>query len=102
MYSHVLFQMALKRPNAISFSKKNDIRPFEDTTSLDFWASKNDASLFVIGQDTKKRPDSLTFVRMFDGKVLDMCQVGVTNFVSMADLQVSLSFPSFVLVNNQE
>jgi ribosome production factor 2 len=83
-----LFQMALKRPNAISFSKKNDIRPFEDTTSLEFWASKNDASLFVIGQDTKKRPDGITFVRMFDGRVLDMCEVGVTNFVSMADLQV--------------
>lgn len=84
-------QMALKRPNAISFSKKNDIRPFEDTASLDFWASKNDASLFVIGQDTKKRPDGLTFVRMFDGRVLDMCEVGVTNFVSMADLKVQLS-----------
>lgn len=82
--------MALKRPNAISFSKKNDIRPFEDATSLDFWASKNDASLFVIGQDTKKRPDGLTFVRMFDGRVLDICEVGVTNFVSMTDLQVSI------------
>ena len=80
--------MALKRPNAISFSKKNDVRPFEDASSLEFWAGKNDASLFVLGQDTKKRPDGLTFVRMFDGRVLDMVEVGVTNFVSMAELKV--------------
>ncbi|KAF8323671.1 Brix-domain-containing protein [Clavulina sp. PMI_390] len=85
--------MALKRPHAISFSKKNDVRPFEDASSLDFWASKNDASLFLLGQDTKKRPDGLTFVRMFDGRVLDMCEVGVTNFVSMADLKTHKSTP---------
>jgi ribosome production factor 2 len=84
--------MALKRPNAVSFSKKNDIRPFEDTTSLEFWAKKNDASLFVIGQDTKKRPDGLTFVRMFDGRVLDMCEVGVTSFRSMSELKVTRTF----------
>lgn len=43
--------MALKRPYAISFSKKNEIRPFEPSgaASLEFFASKNDASLFLIG-----------------------------------------------------
>jgi len=85
--------MALKRPNAISFAKKNDIRPFEDSSSLDFWSLKNDASLFIIGQDTKKRPDGLTFARMFDGRVLDMCEVGVTSFVSMNDIKTQKSTP---------
>ena len=80
--------MALKRPDAISFSKKNLIRPFEDTTSLEFWSSKNDSSLFVVGQSTKKRPDGLTLVRMYDGKVLDMCELGVEKFVSMDDFKV--------------
>ncbi|KAI0956533.1 hypothetical protein AcW1_005189 [Taiwanofungus camphoratus] len=80
--------MALKRPNAISFSKKNAIRPFEDTASLEFWARKNDASLFVVGQSTKKRPDGLVFVRMFDGRVLDMCEVGIDEWVSMTDFKV--------------
>ncbi len=84
-------QMALKRPNAISFSKKNVIRPFEDASSLEFWAKKNDASLFVVGQTTKKRPDGLTFVRMFDNRVLDMCEVGVQGWKSMADFKVSIS-----------
>ncbi|KAI0028768.1 Brix-domain-containing protein [Vararia minispora EC-137] len=75
--------MALKRPHAISFSKKNTVRPFEDASALEFWAQKNDASMFVVGQSTKKRPDGLTLVRTFDGRVLDMCELGVDRFVSM-------------------
>jgi len=87
--------MALKRPHAIAFNKKNSIHPFDaDSTSgasLEFWASKNDASLFVVGQTTKKRPHGLTFVRMFDGKVLDMTEVGVESWVGMAEFKVFLS-----------
>ena len=83
--------MALKRPDVISFSKKNTVRPFEDASSLEFWSNKNDASMFVVGQSTKKRPDDLTFVRMFNGKVLDMVEVGVDKFVSMVEYKVSRS-----------
>ncbi|THH13704.1 hypothetical protein EW146_g6546 [Bondarzewia mesenterica] len=85
--------MSLKRPHAISFSKKNEIRPFEDATSLEFWANKNDASMFVVGQTTKKRPNGLTLARMFDGKVLDMCEVGVENFVSMNEFKTPKAAP---------
>jgi ribosome production factor 2 len=81
-------KMALKRPHAISFSKKNVVRPFEDVSSLEFWAHKNDASMFVLGQSTKKRPNGLTIARMFDGKLLDMCELGVDQFVSMNDFKV--------------
>lgn len=84
--------MALKRPNAIAFNKKNAIHPFDEAStsiaSLEFWANKNDTSMFVFGQTTKKRPHGLTFVRMFDGKVLDMAEVGVENWVGMADFKV--------------
>ncbi len=80
--------MALKRPNAISFSKKNAIRPFEDASSLEFYAKKNDASLFVVGQSTKKRPNGMVFVRTFDGRVLDMCEVGVESWKSMTEFKV--------------
>ena len=87
--------MALKRPDAIAFNKKNEIHPFDSastsTASLEFWASKNDASLFVIGQTTKKRPNGLTFVRMFDGRVLDMLEVGVEKWVGMAEFKVCVS-----------
>jgi ribosome production factor 2 len=83
--------MALKRPNAIAFSKKNDIRPFEDASSLEFWSVKNDAAMFVVGLNTKKRPDGLVFARTFDGKLLDMCEVGVTGFVGMNEFKVPCS-----------
>ncbi|KAJ3724879.1 Brix-domain-containing protein [Lentinula raphanica] len=87
--------MALKRPDAISFSKKNVIHPLDaqntasgssSTSSLEFWSSKNDASMFVIGQTSKKRPNDLTFVRMYDGKVLDIVEAGVENYISMESI----------------
>ncbi|KAJ3861828.1 MAG: Brix-domain-containing protein [Lentinula lateritia] len=94
--------MALKRPDAISFSKKNVIHPLDaqntasgssSMSSLEFWSSKNDASMFVIGQTSKKRPNDLTFVRMFDGKVLDIVEAGVENYVSMESVPGSKSTP---------
>lgn len=91
--------MALKRPDAISFSKKNTVHPFEDASSLEFWAGKNDASMFLMGQSTKKRPAGLIIARTFDSRLLDMCELGVDNFVSMAEFKVSI-FPFAVQSNN--
>ncbi|KII89561.1 hypothetical protein PLICRDRAFT_41196 [Plicaturopsis crispa FD-325 SS-3] len=85
--------MALKQPHAIAFSKKNAVRPFEDASSLEFWAAKNDASFFIVGQSTKKRPNGLIMARTFDGRVLDMCEVGVDKFVSMAEFKTPKSTP---------
>jgi len=85
--------MALKKPHAISFSKKNIIRPFEDASSLEFWAQKNDASMFLVGQSTKKRPNGLIIARTFDSKVLDMCELGVDQFVSMSEFKTPKSTP---------
>ncbi|KAF9027530.1 Brix-domain-containing protein [Hymenopellis radicata] len=91
--------MALKRSAAIAFNKKNDIHPFDtasastSTASLEFWSSKNDASLFLIGQSNKKRPNGLTFVRMYDGRVLDMLEVGVEGCVTLAELKTPKSTP---------
>ncbi|KAF9235296.1 Brix-domain-containing protein [Melanogaster broomeanus] len=79
--------MTLKKPHAIPFSKKNMIRPFEDASSLEFWAQKNDASMFLVGQSTKKRPNGLIIARTFDSKVLDMCELGVDQFVSMSEFK---------------
>jgi len=93
--------MALKRPDAIAFNKKNPIYPFQSSagagdstslSSLEFWSAKNDASMFVVGQTTKKKPHGLTFVRMFDGKVLDMTEVGVDSWVGMSDFKVCCLF----------
>lgn len=68
---------ALKRPLAQKFTKKNDIHPFEDPSSLEFFAEKNDCSLMVFGSHSKKRPHTITLCRFFDFKVLEMLELHV-------------------------
>lgn len=83
----------LKKPDAISFSKKNEISPFEAAgqQSLEFWANKNDASLFLVGDDKKKRKDNLTWARIFDGKLLDLLEMQVLEAKEMTQFKVSKS-----------
>ncbi|ORY09426.1 Brix domain-domain-containing protein [Clohesyomyces aquaticus] len=64
----------LKKPLCMKFTQKNDIHPFEDPSSLEFFANKNDTSLLVLTLHQKKRPHCLTFVRTFDYKILDMLE----------------------------
>lgn len=77
----------LKKPDTISFNKKNEALPFEDTSSFEFWSSKNDASLFMFGNSQKKRPDNLTWIRMFDGQVLDMLEMQVVDAKSINEFK---------------
>jgi ribosome production factor 2 len=65
----------LRIPLAKKFTKKNEIHPFEDASSLEFFSEKNDASLLVFGSSSKKRPHSITMVRTFAYKVLDMLEL---------------------------
>ena len=44
----------LKKPNAVKYSRKNDILPFENETPLEFFSQKNDCSLFAFASHTKK------------------------------------------------
>eukprot|EP00842_Homolaphlyctis_polyrhiza_P002158 jgi/Hompol1/2943/HPOL_006242-RA len=78
---------ALKKPDAIMLSKRNEIRPFEDPKQLEFLSQKNDAALFVIAANSKKRPHTLTFARMFDYQLLDMIEVGVTNMALIEEFK---------------
>nr|XP_033795624.1 ribosome production factor 2 homolog isoform X2 [Geotrypetes seraphini] len=80
---------ALKKPYAVLYKKKNITRPFEDQTSLEFFAKKSDCSLFIFGSHNKKRPNNLVLGRMFDYHVLDMIELGVENFVSLNDIKNS-------------
>lgn len=56
-------QVALKKPDARMLARLNPITPFEDATSLEFLSERNDASLLLIGSNSKKRPNNLVFVR---------------------------------------
>ena len=78
---HVLRDLlSLKKPAARMLSRKNDIRPFEDASSLEFLCEKNDCSAFTYCSSSKKRPDNIVLGRTFDHHVLDMVELGVTDF----------------------
>jgi ribosome production factor 2 len=66
---------ALKKPDIKRFTKKNEIRPFEDVSQLEFFSEKNDASLIVFSSSSKKRKNNLTFVRTFGYKIYDMIEL---------------------------
>ncbi|KAI7852881.1 Brix domain-containing protein [Circinella umbellata] len=78
---------SLKRANGILFSKKNELKPFEDESKLEFFSRKNDASLIVVGSHSKKRPHNLTFIRMFEHQVLDMYELGVENLTPLSEIK---------------
>ncbi|KAI5466711.1 Brix domain-containing protein [Mariannaea sp. PMI_226] len=67
----------LRQPLAKKFTKKNPIHPFDNADSLEFFSEKNDASLLVFGSSQKKRPHTLTFIRTFGYKVLDMLELAL-------------------------
>ncbi|KAI1433169.1 ribosome biogenesis protein RPF2 [Xylaria sp. CBS 124048] len=69
---------SLRQPLAKKFTKKNEIRPFEDPSSLVFFSEKNDTSLLVFGSSSKKRPNTLTLARTFAlNQILDMVEVHI-------------------------
>ncbi|KAK4105311.1 Brix-domain-containing protein [Parathielavia hyrcaniae] len=65
---------ALRQVHSKRFQKKNPVHPFEDASSLAFFSEKNDCSLLLFGSSSKKRPHTITFVRTFDYKILDMLE----------------------------
>ena len=52
----------LKKPNVRLLTRKNDIHPMEDASSLEFLLQKNDCSAFLFSSHSKKRPDNLVLV----------------------------------------
>ncbi|CAE7844889.1 bxdc1, partial [Symbiodinium microadriaticum] len=70
----------LLKPNVKTFSRKNDIHPFDDCNSLEFLCDRNDCSQFIIGSHSKKRPHNMIMGRMYDGHLLDMVELGISSF----------------------
>ena len=71
----------MKKPDAVLFTKRNAVRPFEDVKPLEFFSQKNDAALIVHASHSKKRPNNLVFARMFEHELLDMFELGIENHV---------------------
>lgn len=68
---------ALTKPDSKVFTRKRDVRPFEDHTELEYLARKNDTSLLMFTSHNKKRPNNMVIARMFDYHLLDMIELGV-------------------------
>lgn len=79
----------LKKPFSLMLSKKNILRPFDDTNTLEYLARKNDHSLFLFGFNSKKRPNSLIMGRLFDNEVTDMFELSMETFKSMEEFKVA-------------
>jgi len=85
---------ALKKPESLKYNKKksNSLHgPFEDVSSIEFFSTKSDASLFAYGSHSKKRPHNLVLGRLFDHHVMDMIEVGITNYKPRIDFKASKS-----------
>jgi len=80
--------LQFKKPRGVFYGRKNDIKPFEDASSLEFYGTKSDASLFMFGSHNKKRPHNIVMGRMFDFQVLDMIEVGIEKFKSLKEFKV--------------
>ncbi|ODQ81127.1 hypothetical protein BABINDRAFT_179706 [Babjeviella inositovora NRRL Y-12698] len=78
---------ALKKPHMKRFSKKNNVKPFEDAATLEFFSEKNDCSLLVSSSHNKKRPNTLTFTRTFGYKLYDMVELSIINHKFLADFK---------------
>lgn len=55
----------ISKPNNVVFQRNNDILPFEDSSSLEFLAGKNECGIVAFGSHTKKRPNNLVLVSFF-------------------------------------
>jgi len=88
--SKVLKELALlKKPLSNVYHRRNDKRPFEDPSTIEFFADKTDSSLFMYGCNSKKRPNNLITGRLFDQHILDMFEFGVQKFRSMKDFSTT-------------
>lgn len=78
---------SVQSPHSKLMSKNNMILPFDDEgqQSLEFLTTKNDAALFALASHNKKRPNNLVMGRTFDRRVLDMVEIGILQYRSLAD-----------------
>lgn len=76
------------------FSRKHDIHPFESRDGVESLCKKKEASLFMFGSHSKKRPNNIVIGRTYEHKVLDMVELGVINFESMEEIVSNIQVPS--------
>lgn len=63
-------------------NRKHEILPFEvgGEIEIEQFSSKSDSSVFIVGNHTKKRPNNVIMGRLYDFKLYDMMEFGVTDY----------------------
>jgi len=82
----------LKKPLAEKLKQKNPIHLFEDCTFIERMGQKYDSSLFMLVSNSKKRPNAVTFGRLFDHHLLDMVELQMLNYKPNSEFKEEL-FP---------
>jgi ribosome production factor 2 len=77
----------------VNYSRRHELFPFADRTELEKYCEKAEASLFMFGSHSKKRPNNVVIGRTFDWKVLDMVEFGLSNFKSMEEVSSGCTVP---------
>eukprot|EP00889_Picochlorum_renovo_P004398 jgi/Picre1/31428/NNA_006780.t1 len=88
--------------------RKHEILPFESggEVELENFSSKSDCSLFILGNHTKKRPNNIILGRMYDYKLYDMMEFGVTGYKGIQEFDASTipqlgNKPAFIFVGQE-
>ena len=73
----------MKRPDSVLLGKKHqDLHPFTYQEAFQSFVVSKHASLFVVGSNSKKRPNNLVIGRCYSEEILDMVEFGVKEFTS--------------------
>ncbi|XP_011502631.1 PREDICTED: ribosome production factor 2 homolog [Ceratosolen solmsi marchali] len=78
----------LKKPYGQILQRRNDIRPFEDPTPLENFGRKFNASLFVLINNNKKRPNNLIIGRLFEHTIMDIVEFGVEDYKCLTNFKL--------------
>lgn len=78
----------MKKPEGQVLQKRNEIYPFEDSTPLENFGRKMNASLFMLISNTKKRPNNLVMGRLFEHTIMDIIEFGIENYISLQNFKM--------------
>jgi ribosome production factor 2 len=76
--------------NSKFFSKKHHIKPFVDPSSLEFLLERNNSALFMLINNSKKRPNNCIMGRTFDNSMLDFFEMQITDYKSLKEFKADL------------
>jgi ribosome production factor 2 len=77
----LVFLHKLRTPSSVLMSKRHEnLHPFENPEVVEKFVDQKQASWFVIGSNSKKRPNNLIFGRLFDSETLDLVEFKLDNY----------------------